>query len=178
MEFKNISIENVLNDMDNKIVCQKKKSPVLGSLLIILAFLCLALSTQLSDTTNNIWSPLLIMSTITLLISGIILLLSRKKYYVSASSKKKLDFKEIFFETTERDNLIRVLKNNDLESLKSLKNSTHDTLKLRVAASPTGDVCLAQVLAYIPYEYVNITEVYEFKKNEAETLLKFIYKNK
>jgi membrane-bound ClpP family serine protease len=178
MEINNNSIENVLNNMDRSSVAQKKKSPVIGLSLIVLGILCLIIDAQLPEMAGNTWSPLLIIGTIILTLTGALMLAFRKKYYVHTPTNKRISFDEIFFDTTEKESIIRMMRNRDLKMLDSLKNSTHDTLKLRIAMTSAGDICLVQAVAYIPYEFVNITDVHELDNEETQILLQYINKHK
>ncbi|MDR0370954.1 MAG: LPXTG cell wall anchor domain-containing protein [Prevotellaceae bacterium] len=176
MEINNRSIEQVLQEMDKSSIVRKKKSPFAGLFLIASGVLCLIIDTQLPETAGNTWSPLLIIGTIILALTGALTLSFRKKEYVHPPTGKRIFFKELFFDTTEKESLIRLMRNRNLNMLDTLKRSTHDTLKLRIATTSTGDICLIQAVAYIPYEYVDITDVHRLTDEETQTLFAYIDK--
>ena len=84
----------------------------------------------------------------------------------------KISIFEIFFDLKERERLINLMNEGNVKELEKLKPSAIDSLKLRIASTRDRSFCCSQVVAYVPYEYVNCTEVREHSPEETEILLR------
>ncbi len=171
------SIEQVLDNMDNNIVYKSRPTIALSVVLILLGILLIAINGKLVDSPNSIISPLLIVIGIILLAWGIVSIFFRKTKYKLAQNKQNISFSELLFDIKERDRLIRILNEGNVNELKKLKSSVSDALKLRVAATRDGNFCYTQVVTYIPFEFINANEAREHSAEEAKIILEII-KNK
>ena len=173
------SIEQILDDSTNNIIYKKKQSIIFSIILIILGIIpfVLILSKNLSED-SGILTPLFFILGVGLLVWGIISIFFRKTYYVSAENNQKISFSEILFDIKERDKLIRLISEKNLQTIKELKASGHDALKLRVAMTNDGKVCYSQVVTYIPFEFVNANEVQTHSPQEAEIIKEILKERK
>lgn len=165
----NISIEQLF-DSENSSIVKTKSSMALSILLIVLGIISFVISSQTTEMVNSIIPPLFIIMGIIFTAWGVLSLLFRKTLYKSADSKEKIKFDELLFDVKERDRLVRITTNGNMEELKNLKSATGDALKLRVAMAPSGDVCYTQVVTYVPFEFVNATEPYKKSKSDAQVI--------
>ncbi len=178
MENK-ISIEQVLDNSENNIVYKKKQPITYSIILIILGIIpfVLILSKNLSED-SGVLTPLLFILGVALLVWGIISIFFRKTHYVFRENNQKISFSELLFDIKERDKLIRLISERNLQAIKDLKSSGHDALKLRIALTNDGKACYSQVVTYIPFEFVNANEVQTHSPEEAEIMKEIIKEKK
>lgn len=168
------SIEQFLDQTDSNILRKVKKSPLQGALLIAIGFLFLLLNLKADWQSAQFVSPSLItLSAIFILWGGMTLIFS-KRYYVTADTRQKIKTYELYFDGKERDKLVRIMKNGTLEELKTLHTSTHDGLKLKIMTTKDSMLCYSQIVTFVPYEYVNVTEVKLNTPAEAHILQEMI----
>jgi len=94
--------------------------------------------------------------------------------YRLLQNNQKIKFYEILFERKEQEKLVALLKEGKVEEITNLKRSHIDSLKLRIAATPDGSFCCTQIVVFVPYEFINYTEVRLHTQSEAQTLLKAV----
>ena len=179
METNNIetkpSIEQVLDNLDHNTVYKTKPSIVLSLVLIVLGIAAIMLNGQMPGASEGgLLSPLAIVVGILLLTWGIVAIFIRKTKYIYAPGKQPIVFDELLFDLKERDRLVRLMNEGNVDELKKLKSSANDALKLRVASTPDGSLCYSQVVAYIPFEFVNANEARKHSPEEARTLLEMV----
>lgn len=176
METNNIetkpTIEQVLDNLDHNTVYKTKPSIVLSLVLIVLGIAFIMLNGQMPGAAEGgLLSPLAIVVGILLLAWGIVAIFIRKTKYVYAPAKQAITFHELFFDLKERDRLVRIMNEGNVDELKKLKPAVNDALKLRVASTPDGSLCYSQVVAYIPFEFVNANDAKKHTPEEARKLL-------
>lgn len=175
---KNISIEQFLENKDNNIISRSKKSPLKAILLILSGLFFLILNSQLYLESQSFFlSPLLFLVAGCLIIWGIIEGVFRKNYFVFTENKQKLKTFEYYFDNKDRDKLISILTSKNFSELKLLKPATHDGLKIKLLKTDDARICFSQVIAYVPYEFINATPVYEHVNNDAKMLIENIQLN-
>lgn len=165
------SIEQVLQGLDSSIVYKSKKSPVLSILFIAIGVLSFVLNSIYQAEPTSFIPPALIVSGAIFVLYGVISLVFRKSYFVSARSGKKLKKHEIYFDASERDKLIKIMQNGHPEALKTLKRSASDGLKLRVLTADDAAFGFSQIVAFVPYEFVNVTEPRQHEQLQVKALL-------
>ena len=101
------------------------------------------------------------------IIWGVFAFFFQKSHYFSTESHQQLKNREVYFQVSEREKLVRIMESGKLIELRSLKPSISDGLKLRVMATSDYQVCLSQVVAYETHEHVNITEVQKHSLDDA-----------
>ncbi|NDV47710.1 hypothetical protein D0T49_11695 [Paludibacter sp. 221] len=168
------SIEQVLDNLGDNVVYKSKPSIVLSIVLIILGIGLIFLSWQISNAPNSIISPLLIVGGIILLAWGVVSVFFRKTQYKATGNKQKISFSELFFDIKERDRLVRLVSEGNVQDLSKLKTSVSDALKLRVAATPDGNICYTQVVTYVPFEFVNATDARRNTPEEAKKIKELV----
>jgi hypothetical protein len=167
----NISIEQFLESKDNSIISRTKKSPLKAIILIFSGLFILVLNSQLHFESQSFMFLFLMMIAFSLSIWGIMEGIFRKYYFILTDNKKKLKTSEYYFENKDRDKLISIMNTKNFSELKLLKPSNHDGLKLKLMKTEDARICFTQVIAYVPYEFVNATAVYELVGNEAQLLV-------
>jgi len=168
---KNITIEQYLDLSENKIFFSGKKNYTNEILLVFLAAATIITSSRVSELALEFIKPMLITTSIILFITGIMLFIFKKKTYKYSSDNKSIKIKQFYFNIKERDKLVNLLTKSDLSEIANLEKSSQDALILKLAFTENKSLCLAQVLVYIPYEYVNATNVIKLTENQANTLL-------
>ncbi|MDP4239790.1 MAG: hypothetical protein Q8904_10025 [Bacteroidota bacterium] len=164
---QNQSIEHVLENMDKNIVSKAKNSPFRIFLLFLSGLVFFVVNSVFVWETNSIYPPLLIVLGLTTIITGIFLLAFRREYYVSTRNHQRVKSTEVYFNVNERDKLVRLMETGNINGIKELKPSISDGLKLRVMATPDGQLCFSQVVAYVSNEYLNITNVQKHSPDDA-----------
>jgi len=167
----NLTIEESFDSLYKNEIVKSKQSPLVGTLLIVVGLILVLVSVSIKSLEGTSMLYLLIMIGSIFAIVGIFVLLFRKTYYISVQTRKKLKPYEIYFDPKERDKLVRIMQNKNLNELKSLKLAIQDGLKLRVFTTPDGEACFSQVVTFIPYEYVNVTPVMKHTPEEAKILI-------
>lgn len=165
------SIEQILDRMDLNTVKKQMKSPLFGILILLLGVLSIILNSIYHFDPRGFISPMLVMTSFSLSIWGVLAIIFRKKYYVSTISNQKLKVNELYFDTKEKDKLVRIMDTNDYSELQQLRKSTNDGLKLRYMATKDGQVCYSQVIAFIPNEFVRVTNVKQHYDNDSKKLV-------
>ncbi len=174
METKE-SIEQILDHMDPNTVYKTKSSIMLSIIAIVLGVACVVFNGKMPGASEGgLLSPLSIVVGILLLAWGIVSIFVRKTRYKYAPNKQTISFHELLFDVKERDRLIRIVDEGNIAELKKLKPAVSDALKLRIASTPDGTLCYSQVVAYIPFEFVNASEARKYSPSEARELLKML----
>jgi len=106
------------------------------------------------------------------IILGIFKSFIRKDQYLAVENHQRLRAYEIYFDVNERDKLIRLTENGHFSELKSLKGSVSSGLKLRFLVTKDKKVCFSQIIAFVGFEYVNVSAPKQHSMAEAETLIK------
>lgn len=174
----NESIEHVLENMGENLV-YKTKSPAYLSILLIVAgvisFVVYA-STEWEET--NTLPHLLFMAGFFGIISGVLLFFFRKSYFVATKNNQKIKSHEVYFQTNERDRLVKLIENGNLNVLKELKPSVSNGLILRVMSCKDGAICLSQVIAYEIHDRINVNAVRKHAIEEAIFFADYFRENK
>ena len=158
---KNESMIHALERMDNNIVCKTKSSIILPFMLIIVGMVFFIIYFSFEWNVSDIFPQFLFVFGAVSLAIGILKSFLRKDIFISGSNRQKLEKYEVSFEASERDRLIKIIESGDLKELQSLRPSIGNSLKLTVMMTNDGHLCFSQVIAYIPFEYVDITSVHK-----------------
>ena len=156
---KNSSIEQVFETTEKGSIQAKQNSVMKGIILLVIGFLIMFINSKLTITQGvSIIEPFLIMVGIIFIIWGALITFIRKTYYIHGDTGHKLHFSEAFFDNKDHDKLVRIVESENLQDITTVKRSTQDGVKLRVATTHNKDVCYIQVLTFIPYEYALTTK--------------------
>lgn len=167
---KNISIEQYLNQPENKEIIAKKKSPVMSILILICGVALFISSALLKEVSSGLVFPLIITLASIISIWGIFAFSFRKKKYYVSNSGQEIKVKEYLFNIKDRDKLVKMVENADFNGIEKIEKSAQDSLKLRIATTADHSYCLAQVVVFIPYEFVNATAPVKTPSDAAKTL--------
>ncbi|MDR0395548.1 MAG: DUF308 domain-containing protein [Tannerella sp.] len=171
MENKLLSIEEVFDHSDNNLVYKTKPSVLLSALLIIAGILFIVFNGQITKSPESMLPTLFIIIGILFLAWGIIYTFFSKTKYKLTQGQQNISFSEILFDIKERERLLRIIDEGNLQELEKLKPAVIDTLKLRIASTPDGSFCYTQAVTYVPYEFVIINEAHQHTQEEANILL-------
>lgn len=175
---KNESIEQVFDNLDKNTVYKTRSSVLTGILLVLVGIAFLVIYSTNEFGAENISSQFLFVVGMVFFVLGIVKFFVRKSYYVSAQNHKKIQPFEIYFNLTEREKLVRLLESKNYAGLKQLTPSVIDGLKLRVMATKDGQICFAQAIAFISYEYVPVTAPLKLSAAEYQILAELIKSRK
>jgi hypothetical protein len=165
----NESIDQVIENLDKKIVFKTKSSVLLGSVLFLTGVASLILYGTYDWGLNNLFSQILFVFGLVSILTGLVKFFFRSDYYVSTENKMKIECFEIFFKITEHDKLVRLLESGNITGLKQLNLSATDGLKLLIKATKDGQFCYSQAMAFITNEHVTITQVYKNNSTDFRT---------
>jgi hypothetical protein len=165
------SITHVLENMDKNTVYKQKSSFVWSLSLIVLGVVSFIIYTSFDWKTSDALPHFLFILGSVFLIIGVLMFFFRKEHYYSAVSGQKLKLTQIYFQPGEQNKLVNLMVESRIDEVKNLKTSVSDGLKLSVMATPDGNICLSQVIAYVGSEYVNITDVKTHSEAEAVMLI-------
>lgn len=168
------SIEQFFDQADSHILRKVKKSPLHGVLIISIGILLGLLNLKIDWQSADFVSPTLLTFSATFILWGGLTLIFSKYYYVATETHLKFKTYELYFDSKDRDKLVRIMKNGTLDDLKTLHPSAHDGLKLRIMTTKDSKLCYSQIVNFIHYEYVNVTEVKMHSPKEAEILRELI----
>lgn len=168
------SLEQYFDKADKNTIRKQIKSPLMGIGILLLGVCFFSINYYLEFDPRGFISPLLVMISFSLTLWGITAIIFRKKKYVSAVNNQKLRKNEVLFDTKEKDKLIKILSTNNYHELETLNGSTHDGLKLTYYTTADESVCYTQVISYISYECVRITEVKKLLNEDAKNLIKSV----
>jgi len=171
---KNESIEQVLLNMDERIVVKSKESIVKAILLFVAGTVFLVLYFMSIWSSGSFVPSLLFVMAITLLIWGLAAVFLRKDFFVSVANGQKLKSYQFYFEQKECNSLLRMMQGGNFANLKDLKRSTHDGLKLLIMRTKDGSFCYSQVIAYIPKNFETMNPAQPHTLKEVETLFKIL----
>jgi hypothetical protein len=171
MENNIISIEEAFDRMEGRTVRKSKPSVALSVLLIAAGILLTVLNGQVAKSPGSVIPTLFILCGIIFLACGVSYAFFRKTKYKFTGDGKNISFSEMLFDIRERERLVRILDEGNMQELGKLKPATVDTLKLRIAATPDGSFCYTQVMTYVPYEFVNVNEARKHSREEAGLIL-------
>ncbi|MBP1676615.1 MAG: hypothetical protein H6Q20_1174 [Bacteroidetes bacterium] len=172
---RNQTIEQVLEGLGQDSVKKSVASPLVGIVLILFGVSCVIINSIVPAEAGSILSPLLIMLTIAFIIWGLLKAFIRKTIYTDLSKNQKIRFTEIFYDNKDHDKLIRIVTTGAYDEIASVRKSTQDGVKLRVASTPDKSICYVQVLTYIPYEYALSTEAIKLTGDQTEKLFASVH---
>ncbi len=156
---KNSSIEQVFETTEKDSIQKRHNSVLKGIILLVLGIVIMFINSKLTITQGiSIVEPFLIMVSIIFIIWGALITFIRKTYYVQGGTGHKFKFSEAFFDNKDHDKLVRIVESENLQDITTVKRSTQDGVKLRIASTHDKDVCYIQVLTFIPYEYALTTK--------------------
>lgn len=163
------TIEQVLDKTEQ--VIKFKSTIVRGIVLSVFGACLLVVSGQINAAPGSILSPLLLITGVILAIWGVTALLNRKIRYKLVADDKRISFSEIYFDVNEKQELLRIMSERDVEALSRLSSSDSNGLQLRIAATADGSLCYTQLKSFIPYEYIEISTVCRHTPEEARAIL-------
>ena len=172
------SIEETFDNMSNDVIFKSKPSIVLGIILMVSGVLCILLNSIVANATLPTASPMLIALGCFLLIAGLYYAFFNKAKYKCSQTKQTVFFQELLFDTKDRERLLSIIADKNVQELEKLKQVAIDSLKLRIAATSDGSVCYSQAVTYVPYEFININAVCKHSQEEANTILNLLKKKK
>lgn len=174
----NESIEHVLENMDKTLVI-KTKSPAYQSLLLIFTGLIIfTIYTAYKWPASSIIPHFLFVLGASIIVFGVLQFFFRKSHFIATENKEKIRFKEVYFQYEDRDKLVKMFETGNLSELAKLNISVSDGLRLRVASTGDGKICLSQVVTYIANERVNVNIVKQHSTAEARIIHDYIRKIK
>jgi len=174
----NESIEHVLENMGENLVYKTKSPAYISILLIVAAVISFVVYASTEWKETNTLPHFLFMAGLFGIISGVLLFFFRKSYFVSAKNNQKIKSHEVYFQTTERDRLVKLIENGNLNVLKELKPSVSNGLILRVMSCKDGAICLSQVIAYEIHDRINVNVVRKHSIEEAIFFADYFRENK
>jgi len=166
------SIEQALDKMNINIIKKQKVSPLQSVSIFTSGIVLLIVNSMMNFDSQSIFPPMLILLSFALTLWGLLSFIFRKKIYVNNMDNQKLVAKEALFDVKEREKLVRIMATQNYPELKNLIISNHDGLKLRYFATKDASLCFSQVIAYVPYEFVRITDVQTHAGDDAQNLIK------
>ena len=175
---KNESIEHVLENMDKNIVI-KTKSPAYQSLLLIfIGIIIFAIYTTKEWPASNVIPHFLFVLGASIIVFGVLQFFFRKSHYIATENKERIRIKEVYFQYEDRDKLVKIIETGNLSELGKLNISVSDGLRLRVASTGNGKICLSQVVTFVANELINVNIVRQHSTAEAGIIHDFIRKIK
>lgn len=171
---RNESIEQVLDHMDRNIIKKITVFPKTSAILLVLSIVAIEFDMSLPNPMKNELTPLIAILVLTLLMWSFLSGALYKTYYKFLITNQKLNFKEMFFDRTEFENLKRIIESRDFYNLNKLHKSKGDGIKLKIAYTEDKSICLVQALKYMPFQYANRTEAKYLTENEIDELLNSI----
>lgn len=167
----NKSIEQVLEMTDSTIVYKQKTSPVKAILFLVLGIAFFVINSLIEWDKNSFIHPMLFLVAPICSIVGVFAFFFRKNHFVSAENHQELIKYELYFDSSQREKLVRLLENNNFSELQNLKPSINQGLKLRILATKDVGLCFAQVVAFASPGYYNVNQVKQYTPDEAKLLL-------
>jgi len=174
----NESIEHVLENMDKNLVI-KTKSPAYQSLILIFTgIIIFAFYTASEWPASSVIPHFLFVLGASIIVYGVLQFFFRKSYFIATENKERIRIKEIYFQYEDRDKLVKMVETGNLSELGKLNISVSDGLRLRIASTANGKICISQVVTYVSNERVNVNTVKQHSTAEARIIHEFIQKIK
>ncbi len=169
---KNSSIEQVFETIEQDNILKKQNSVLKGIIVLCLGFAIIFINSKLTITQGvSIIEPVLIMLAIALIFWGTLITFVRKTYYVHGKTGYKFHFSEVYFDNKDHDKLVKIVESDNLQEIITVKRSTQDGVKLRIASTQDKSLCYIQVLTFIPYEYALTTKAVKLSGKNIEYVL-------
>ena len=96
--------------------------------------------------------------------------------YVYEPSGSRLAYYEVYFGQNDMQKIKSCLENRDFSKLKGMRKDGTGSHRMQCYAGSKNDVCLVQLSEFVPYEFVDITDVVLLKGNEASGFNEFLKK--
>lgn len=152
---------NIQKILDNNANIHTSRGSLATSLILlcIAAVLSLVLAfTQVPANASEV-SVLLIMGILIFTAWAAFSFLSRKTMYRHQPSNQKLESHTINIAIDDKEKMQKLLKDGNLSLLNNIRRSSNDALQLHLVITPNNEFAVAQLSVYVPYEYVNASEV-------------------
>lgn len=172
---KNQTIEQLLDQTESNSIQKIRKSPLQGIIIILVAIALIILNEKLSFITSvGIIPPFIIMAAFGLITWGVLSVFIRDTTFVDKNTHKKVSFRDVFFDKRDYEKLILLLDAGRFEEISTVKRSTQDGVKLRIATTPDFSVCYVQVLTFISYHYALTNQAKKITEEQAKVLFEAI----
>lgn len=168
------TIEQILDGMAPDTVYKTRKSLMNGVIVTGVAIACFASVNVFTWPATSNYPALLLSAGAITLVYGLIKTFYRPFYYVSKASRQKLRTYEVYFETNEKDKLIRLHNSDNTTEINSLKRTHSNGLKIRIVTTRDMKLCFSQVIGYVPFEFVILTAPRQHTIEEAAQLKRLI----
>lgn len=165
------SIENVLLNMDTKIVYQAKSSLLPAILFFAISIVVFTVNAVFEWQPTSIYPHLFLMMGSICFIIGIVKAFFRKTFFASTANHQKLINHELYFDVSEQDKLVRLINSKNIADIKTLKGAANSGLKFRFMATKDAKLCFSQVLSYVPFEFQGVNNVIQHSQAEAQMLI-------
>ncbi|MEG1498990.1 MAG: hypothetical protein RRX93_06590 [Bacteroidales bacterium] len=109
---------------------------------------------------------------VAIIIIGLIQVFSAKskEEYIYTPNKARLKKKSIYFETKEATNIIHAIENKQVEAITKLSTADSSGLMLQLFGNKDADICIVQILKYVPHYFEPACEAQIFFKEDAHKL--------
>lgn len=170
----NATIEQTLECMDHSVVKKVISFPLKSTMLFTLGILLIELDTQLPPTLKADLTPLIAIAAMIVMFWGFIIGLVDKVYYKYMLTGNKVEFREVLFEKGDYKKLKEIVESQNFSRLSSLRKTTNNGIKLKIAYTEDMSLGLVQVIRYIPFDFAEKTQPKQLEKNKMEELLQII----
>lgn len=172
---RNASIEQVIESLDKNIIRKYQTSPLIGIGMIFIGIGLMYADFEIAWLSKSFLSAIIIMGAMLLVVYGIIHSLLPKIYYKSPVNDQKLNFHDVYFDDREFDKLTNIIEHGQLHEIASLKKSSHNGIKLRIANTDDKKICFAQIVRYFPEQYAHKTPVKQLTQTEVDALFEALH---
>lgn len=170
----NATIEQTLECMDHSVVKKVICFPLKSTLLFALGIMIIELDTQLSPMLKANLTPIIAIVSMIVVFWGFISGLVDKVYYKYMLTGNKIEFTEILFDRRDYEKLTKIIESQNFSRLNSLRKTTYNGVKLKIAYTEDMSFGFVQVLKYIPFDFAEKTKAKQLEKNKMEELLQSI----
>lgn len=170
----NATIEQTLECMDHSVVKKVISFPLKSTMLFTLGILLIELDTQLPPALKADLTPLIAIAAMIVMFWGFIIGLVDKVYYKYMLTGNKVEFREVMFEKGDYKKLKEIVESQNFSRLSSLRKTSNNGIKLKIAYTEDMSLGLVQVIRYIPFDFAEKTQPKQLEKNKMEELLQII----
>lgn len=163
MDFFEMIDKKVLSVAEGQVVLRKDKPVIplaLGTIGLLLAF---AMTDGVDLLPNGMAKSSLFYVGVLLFVIGFFGICLRKSHYVYVSTNERMKRLAFDFDMKDLDKVMKMYEANDFDGLMKITRPYQAGVQLTAIVSPDASLCFTQLMKYVPYSFIPVTDVRKYK---------------
>jgi len=170
-----IPIEEKLEQMSHEGISKRKKTPVFGTILIVVGISLCILGTQPMQAPEWLKMLFIIAGIVVFLYAIIRLFIDlHSSQYFHEESRQPIRKHTIYVDPDHRQEIIKIINDKDFQRLSRINKTFSSGVILTIMATFDGAFCMLQGEEYLQNEFIPTTQAVMVDEGEVDNVLFFI----